>query len=109
MTRSTRKQQLGRIRGLRITRFIWLDAVVEKLAWKHQVEPHEIEELFSRGPKFRFVEDGNRADEPVYAALGQTEAGRYLIVFFVKKSDDRALPISAREMTFAERKRYGRK
>jgi uncharacterized DUF497 family protein len=52
---------------------------------------------------------GIRKGEDVYAALGQTDAGRYLIAFFIRKDDDRILPISARDMTHAERKRYGRK
>ena len=94
---------------MRITGFIWLDVIVEKLASKHRVEPYEVEEMFDEGPKFRFVESGNRPGEDVYAALGRTEAGRYLIAFFILKADGRALPVSARDMTPAERKRYGRK
>jgi uncharacterized DUF497 family protein len=38
--------------------------------------------------------------------LGQTENGRYLIVFFVYKKDERAVILSARDMTPVERKRY---
>ena len=53
---------------------------------------------------FRFVESGHRRGENVYAALGQTEAGRYLIVFFIHKPDYRIL--TARDMTDAERRRY---
>ncbi len=37
---------------------------------------------------------------------GQTEGGRYLIVFFVYKRDKSALILSAREMTQGERRRY---
>jgi uncharacterized DUF497 family protein len=44
----------------------------------------------------------------VYAGLGRTEAGRYLIVFFVLKLDRMALIISAREMSLAERRRHER-
>ena len=33
---------------------------------------------------------GHRAGEDVYGAFGQTEAGRYLVVFFVYKKDGRA-------------------
>jgi uncharacterized DUF497 family protein len=44
----------------------------------------------------------------VYAALGQTESGRYLIVFFILKQGAVALPISARDMTPRERKLYAR-
>jgi uncharacterized DUF497 family protein len=41
--------------------------------------------------------------------MGQTEAGRYLIVFFIHKKSGAALVISARDMTPKERRRYGRK
>ena len=94
---------------LKISGFVWLDDIVEKLAQKHRVEPYEVEELFTDRPKFRFVENGHREGEDVYAALGQTDAGRYLIVFFIRKAEDYVLPISARDMTQAERKRYARK
>ena len=94
---------------MRITGFIWLEQVVEKLAQKHHVEVYEVEELFRGRPKFRFVENGHRAGEDVYVALGETEAGRYLVTFFVHKLDGRALPVSARDMTSSERRLYGRK
>ena len=42
----------------------------------------------------------------MYAALGETKDGRYLIVFFIYKKDGRAIILSARDMTPAERKRY---
>jgi uncharacterized protein len=74
-----------------------------------RVETYEVEELLDGKPKFRFVENGHRPGEDVYAALGQTEAGRYLIAFFIVKPDGRALPLSARDMTPGERKLYGRK
>jgi uncharacterized DUF497 family protein len=94
---------------LKITGLIWLDEIVEKLARKHHVEAYEVAELFGGDPKFRFVERGYREGEHVYAALGQTEAGRYLVAFFILKADDRALLLSARDMTPGERKRHGRK
>ena len=94
---------------MKITGVIWLDEIVEKLASKHSVEAYEVVELFESSPKFRFVERGHREDENVYAAMGRTEAGRYLVAFFIWKSDGRALPVSARDMTDNERKIYGRK
>lgn len=94
---------------LKITGTIWLEEIVEKLARKHAVEPEEVEEVFSNIPKFRFVESGHREGEDVYAALGQSDGGRYLITFFVLKADGRIIPVSARDMTPAERNRYGRK
>jgi uncharacterized DUF497 family protein len=46
--------------------------------------------------------------ENVYRALGQTDGGRYLAVFFIYKRDRKALPISARDMDGKERKGYGK-
>ncbi len=89
--------------------FVWLPDIIDKLLVKHHVSPDEAEEIFFNNPKFRFVETGIRVGEDVYAALGQTDAGRYLIVFFVRKSTNTALVLSAREMDSKERRQYGRK
>jgi uncharacterized DUF497 family protein len=89
--------------------FIWLPDIVEKLAAKHKVSQDEVEEIFFNGPQFRFVETGYRPGEDVYAALGQTAGGRYLIAFFIKKRDDFALIVSARDMDAKERRRYERR
>lgn len=85
---------------------IWLEEIVEKLELKHSVFQHEVLELFSNSPYFRFVEKGHKPEENLYAALGVTDAGRYLILFFVYKSNRKALVTSARDMTDSERKRY---
>jgi len=55
------------------------------------------------------MEGGDYAGEDVYAAFGRTQAGRYLTVFFIYKSNCKAIPISARKMTERERRSYGRK
>jgi uncharacterized DUF497 family protein len=78
--------------------FIWLPDIVEKLAAKHNVRPH-----------FRFLESGYRPGEDVYGVLGQTDGGRYLIVFFIYKPDRLALILSARDMDEKERRRYERR
>ena len=67
------------------------------------------EEILRNSSHFRFVEKGHWRGENVYSALGQTSAGRYMIVFFVRKKTGQALPISARDMTPSERKRYENK
>ncbi len=78
---------------------IWKEKFVEKLAVKHGVSVEEVEEvLFSRS-HFRRVEHGQVEGEDVYAAYGQIDGGRYLIVFFIRKHGSAALPISARDMT----------
>ena len=91
---------------MRIDDIVWLEAILDKLEWKHAVFPHEVEEVFANAPYIRFVEKGHRRGENVYAARGQTDAGRYLIVFFIYKPDRRALVVSARDMDDAERDHY---
>jgi len=89
--------------------FIWLPEVVEKLAVKHHVSQEEAEEVFFNRPRYRFVESGYTPGEDVFAANGQTDAGRYLIVFFIYKRGNMALIVTARDMDKKERKRHERK
>ena len=93
---------------MQIDEIIWQQQFVEKLAIKHGVEKTEVEEVLSNHPRFRFVSKGKRVGEDVYSAMGQTDAERYLIVFFIRKSNRRALIISARDIDRAERRNYGR-
>lgn len=94
---------------MKITGIIWLEDIVEKLWSKHNVDQDEVKEVFQNVPYFRFVEKGNRQGEDIYSALGQTDSGRYLIIFFVFKSDRQALVISARNMEPLERRQYARR
>ncbi len=89
--------------------FIWLFDILEKLAVKHDVTQDEAEEVFFNHPRYRFVESGRRPGEDVYLASGQTDAGRYLVVFFIHKSGNMALILSARDIDKKERRRYERK
>ena len=89
--------------------FIWLPDILDKLYVKHHVTQDEVEEIFFNYPKYRFVELGYEIGEDIYSARGQTDAGRYLIVFFIHKLDNIALILSARDMDSKERKRYERK
>jgi uncharacterized protein len=86
-----------------------LQEIVEKINVKHRVTQDEVRDVLRISSHFRFVEKGHRQGENVYSALGQTSAGRYLIVFFVRKKTGKALPISARDMTSRERRRYEKK
>ncbi len=88
---------------------IWLRDIVDKLQWKHQVSPDEVEEVLFGQPLFRRVQKGHVAGEDVYAAMGQTDAGCYLVIFFVYKRSQQALIISARDMDSAERRQYERR
>lgn len=93
---------------MRIVDIIWLPQVIDKLAWKHQVLPEEVDEVLFSNPKFRKVQKGHIPGEDVYAALGRTEGGRYLAVFFVYKQTREALILSARDMDRKERRQYDR-
>jgi uncharacterized DUF497 family protein len=103
------QNETRRSAALRITGFVWLEQYVEKLERKHDVTPEEVEALFFARPKYRLVETGNIEGENLYSAMGRTEEGRYLVVFFIHKQDGRALIISARSMDQSEKNRYGRK
>ena len=59
-------------------------------------------------PVVRRVARGCVRGEHVYAAMAQTQGGRYLIVFFIGKKHGMALPISARDMDASERRYYER-
>ena len=94
---------------MNINKIIWLDEIIEKLETKHNVRQEEITGLFNNKTNFRFVEKGHRPGENVYAAMGQTDAGRYLIVFFIHKADGSALILTGCTMTPSERKRHEKK
>jgi len=93
---------------MKVTGLIWLRGVIDKLASKHNVSTDEVEEVFEHAPRYRFIEIGDVEGEDVYAALGRSVAGRYLIAYFIHKATGEALIISAREMTGKERRSYAR-
>jgi len=91
---------------MKITEIIWLRTIEEKCINQHHVLPHEVEEVLRSKPRYNFVEKGFRKGEHLYAAYGRTDAGRYLIIYFIFKGKGRALIISARPMNARERKVY---
>lgn len=91
-----------------ITQIIWKVQFVEKLAEKHGVSVLEAEDVLRSKPHIRKVGKGHVKGENVYVAYGQSAAGRYLAVFYLRKKTGAILPISARDMDDAERKYYGK-
>ena len=91
---------------MRIGRIRILD--VEKIEVKHRVRGHEVLEVFANDPWFRRLRRGHYRGEDVLAALGQTDGGRYLVVFFIYKRDRTALILSCRDMEQKERRMHGR-
>ena len=90
-----------------VTDVVWLEQFAEKIEHKHRVSRNEEEQVFLNRPRFQFAERGHVPGEDLYRAIGRTDGGRYLIVFFIRKQGGRALLISARDSTRQERKHYG--
>ena len=88
---------------------IWMERIVEKLAWKHNVLTSDVEEVLSGNCRIFKKEKGRVEGEHLYNALGRTKGGRYLSIFFIKKLDNKALIVTARDMNRNERKRYEKK
>jgi uncharacterized DUF497 family protein len=95
--------------SLRIKRIVWIDKFVDKIETRHHITTSEVEEVLHGERRVQRIAKGDVDGEDVYLALGRTDAGRYLAVFFILKARLDVLPISARDMDGAERKRYGRK
>jgi len=94
---------------MRLDEVIWKDVFIDKLEAKHGVTTEEAEQVLFGRPHVRRAEKGRVKGEDLYVAYGQTNEGRYLVVFFVHKYQTAALPISARDMTRSERSYYERK
>jgi uncharacterized DUF497 family protein len=94
---------------LEINDLIITPEILDKLIWKHNVNEIEIRQIFLDVPRYRFIQKGRYKGEHLYLALGVTDSGRYLSVFFIYKKDKNALIITARDMTEKERRRYAKK
>ncbi|MDQ3062149.1 MAG: BrnT family toxin [Acidobacteriota bacterium] len=93
---------------MQLNEVIWKDYFVDKIEVKHGVSTNEVEEVLFSKPHVRRAQKGHVKGEDLYTAYGQTDSGRYLIVFFIRKEGAAALPISARDMIDSEEKYYDR-
>ena len=86
-----------------IDEFIWPEERIEHIA-QHGVTPEEVEEVcFGKALVQRAKSEG---ENPVYYVLGQTEAGRHLFCVVIGFPNGNGYPVTAREMTARERRRY---
>lgn len=92
---------------MKIVGIIWLQKIIGKLINIHHISQDEVARFFMSKPQYRILENCEIEDERVFSAYGQTAAGRYLTVIFIRKFGNRALVISARNMNKEERKQYG--
>ncbi len=93
---------------MQLHEIIWKDTFVDKLEAKHGVATDEVEQVLFSKPHVRKAQKGHVRGEDLYVAYGQTDGGRYLVVFFIRKQEKAALPISARDMTDSEQRYYER-
>lgn len=86
-----------------IHEFVWPEDRIEHIA-RHGVEPGEVEQVcFGQSLVRRARSEG---DNPVYYVLGQTEAGRYLLCVVIRFPEGMGYPVTAREMTANEKRRF---
>ena len=80
--------------------------IVDKIESIHAVQWYEAGQIFANKPRFTLVTASDQYGEPRYAAWGQTDGGRYLVVLFVPVEGQEAKVITAREMNDSERRRF---
>lgn len=88
---------------MRIDAFIWPEERIEHIA-RHGVSPEEVEEVcFGKSWVRRAKSEG---ENPVYYVQGRSEAGHYLFCVVIQFPDGNGYPVTAREMTTKEKRRY---
>lgn len=91
---------LGQVAG-----FDWDAGNAPKVAGRHGVEPGECEQVFFQEPFVVSYDAAHSAREHRWRALGQTLAGRRLLVVFTVRGT-RIRVLAARDMNRKERAQY---
>ena len=88
---------------MRISEVLWPEERVDHIA-QHGVRPEEFEEVcFGASLVLRARATG---PNPVYYVLGETDAGRGLFCVAIEFPGGRGYPVTARDMTTKEKRRY---
>lgn len=86
-----------------ISEVLWPEERVDHIA-QHGVRPEEFEEVcFGASLVLRAKATG---PNPVYYVLGETDAGRTLFCVVIEFPGGRGYPVTARDMTTKEKRRY---
>ena len=86
-----------------IAQFLWPEDRVEHIA-EHGVTPEEFEQVcFGRALILRAKA---RGENPVYYVLGETDSGRHLFCVVIEFPGGKGYPVTARDMTTKEKRRY---
>lgn len=88
---------------MEIVELIWPRDRIEHIA-RHRVEPAEVNEVCFGAPlALRAPSSG---DNPVYYVLGPTEEDRLLFCVVIQFPGGKGYPVTARDMTPQEKRRY---
>ena len=88
---------------MKVTQIIWPEDRVDHID-RHGVSPKEFEEAcFGASLVYRTKSEGAN---PVYSVLGVTAARRYLFCVVIQFPDGNGFPVTARDMTDKEKRRY---
>ena len=90
---------------MKVCEFVWSDDRIGHIA-NHDVSPEEVEEVCF-GPSL-IQRAKSTGENPVYYVLGQTDHGRYLFCVVIQLPDNKGYPVTARQMTTKERRRFCR-
>ena len=71
---------------------------------RHGVTPDEFDEVCFGAPLVLRAKATGR--NPVHYVLGETEAGRHLFCVVIEFPGGKAYPVTARDMTASEKRRY---
>ena len=86
-----------------ISELLWPEERVDHIG-RHGVRPEEFEEVcFGASLALRAKATGSN---PVSYVLGETDAGRALFCVVIEFPGGRGYPVTARDMTVKERRRY---
>lgn len=86
---------------MEIKRLVWEWRTEEKILKKHHLSRQEVQEVFER---YYHIRRFGR----LYYVYGQSATGRYLFVIFLPWGRGRVQVVTARDMTWKERRLYQR-
>jgi uncharacterized DUF497 family protein len=86
-----------------ISEVLWPEDRVDHIA-RHGVRPEEFEEVCFGAPLV--LRAKATGQNPVYYLLGETDAGRPLFCVALEFPGGKAYPVTARDMTTKEKRRY---
>lgn len=92
----------------RIRELYWRHDRIEHIA-RHDVTPEQVEESLFTDAEGLLVRAGpaeRNPEEVLYRYFGRTENGRHLLVVLLYLGSGVAMPVTARDMTDAERRRF---